>query len=248
MRMKLNFILLIFLFIGLLSAEVMACDRQERDRAEHYAQQAGNRLVDSFGGGQDIRVQLRSCRFNTYSKTFITEINVSWNGALFRSNNYSLFGELTMNANGGNARFAESWASQSVKDLRFWGAVSEGLIALGALGHESTNPALSTATGNAAQIYASTTCYQPVDMWLRYQTLSGNWRIGKWTVSPGNGVYLASSNQRITTRSNTLFFYAESGNSRWNGPHNFSYDGRTLRMRQIERSDNTVKRINLNCT
>ena len=62
----------------MVAAEANAnCSRSERDRAEHYAQRVGQQVVEQYGGGRNIRINLETCRFNTYSNRYTNEISVS---------------------------------------------------------------------------------------------------------------------------------------------------------------------------
>lgn len=126
----------LMLFGVLLTAMLDAnanCTRFEQDRAEHYAQIAAQRIVSQYGGGNNISAFLESCHFNTYTNQYQTRINVSWNGTVFGSNHYRIRGDLSMNENGGNSRFEQTWNNSSVDNLRFLQGLAIGVVALGVL-------------------------------------------------------------------------------------------------------------------
>ena len=92
-------------------AYARSCDRDEYDKAEYFAEIAGKKMVKKYGGGRDIRVNMRSCNYNSYSGIYKTKIEVYWNGAIFRSNNYNIDGELQMKSDGSQAEFSETYAN-----------------------------------------------------------------------------------------------------------------------------------------
>jgi len=139
MKLKVSSIISFLTITGMLlltSSSTLAreCNSYERDKAEAFAEQAAKELVDKFGGGQDIRVEVTSCNYNTYSKKFKIGVNIYWNGAIFRSHHYELDGILTVNEDGTQAEFARTWANQRLKDLetlKKW--VVGGIIVIGVL-------------------------------------------------------------------------------------------------------------------
>lgn len=115
------------------------CSGLERDRLEELGQEAGQRLVDGYGGGQDIRVTLLECSHNRYSGRWKGEIRVEWNGAMFRSNQYAIRGELTVPADGGKASFSRRYANEAVEGLDFFGQMAATVIVLGVLASDSNS-------------------------------------------------------------------------------------------------------------
>jgi len=110
-----------------------SCEDTKRDKAEFLSSKVGEMLVDKFGGGQDIRVQMTSCEFNSYTDTFKTQIEIRWNGTFFSSHHYGIDGEVRMKTDGSGVEFSQSYASDSVKKLRFWQGVIGGAVILGAV-------------------------------------------------------------------------------------------------------------------
>jgi len=110
-----------------------SCDSNGQDKAEYFAEIAGNEIVDKFGGGQDIRVKVTSCDYNSYSELFKVEIEVYWSGAIFRSNKYNIDGMLKMKSDGTDTDFSQTYANERVKNLRFFRNLVGGAIVLGAL-------------------------------------------------------------------------------------------------------------------
>ncbi len=110
-----------------------SCNGSEYDKAEYFSEKAGKKMVEKYGGGQNIRVNMTSCSYNSYSGKFKTKIEIYWDGSVFSSNNYNIDGELTMTSEGTKAEFSETYANSNVEDIRFWGYVIGGAIVLGTL-------------------------------------------------------------------------------------------------------------------
>ena len=136
--MKLGISLAIILSFSM-STQAFAgtCSRHEKDKVEYFAENAAKKIVDGFGGGRDIRVSVESCNYNSYSKKYKTQIEIYWNGAAFRNNEYNVDGQLKMKKNGSGAEFAQTFANQAVKDLVFWATLAGGAIVLADLAAES---------------------------------------------------------------------------------------------------------------
>lgn len=126
-----------FLFSSFSTCYARSCEKDEYDRVEYFAEIAGKKLVDKYGGGRDVRVSMNSCNYNSYSGIYKTKIEVYWNGAVFRSNNYNIDGELQMKSDGSETEFSETYANESVKDIRFIGFIAGGIIVLGAIAAEN---------------------------------------------------------------------------------------------------------------
>lgn len=115
------------------NAYARECDSNELELAEHMANKAGKKIVNEYKGGQDIYVALTDCQFNSYMDTYKVAMNLSWNGAMFRMNQYQINGVLTMKSNGSDVKFLQVEANQNVKRLRFFKTLASGVQALGNL-------------------------------------------------------------------------------------------------------------------
>lgn len=109
------------------------CDSSELELAEYMANQAGEKIVNEYKGGQDVYVALTDCQFNSYMDIYKVAMNLSWNGAMFRMNKYQINGVLTMKSNGSDVKFLQVEANQNVKRLRFFKTLASGVQALGNL-------------------------------------------------------------------------------------------------------------------
>lgn len=114
-----------------------SCNSDYYDRAEYFSEIAGQKLMENLGGEQDLRVKMKNCSYNTFSKKFKLNIGVYWNGSIIKSNQYNIDGELKVNYDGSGAEFAETYANQNVKDLRDFALLAGGVIVLGILASES---------------------------------------------------------------------------------------------------------------
>lgn len=130
--MKNSMIWLISLFFILFSSSALSrpCNQYEYDKAEHLLGKAGEDLVRKFDGGRDIRVNILSCEFNSYSDVFKTKISVYWNGKYISGNHYNIDGEVKMNSDGSGVEFSETYANDAVKSLNFWRAAFAGAVIL----------------------------------------------------------------------------------------------------------------------
>jgi len=105
---------------------VPTCEGAEYDRAGVLSSKVGEILVDKFGGGRNIRVQMTSCEFDSYTKIFKTKIEIHWNGVIFGNHYYRIDGEVRMKTDGSDVEFLQIYANDSVKKLNFW---QKGIIA-----------------------------------------------------------------------------------------------------------------------
>lgn len=123
-------ILLVIFMLYHTSLWAKPCTSDDYDKAEYYSEKAAAKIVEQYGGGQDVRMELRSCSYNKYSKTYKTIINVYWNGAVFSFNHYNVDGELKFKSDGTLISFAKSYENDAVKDLKY---LVGGLIVFAAI-------------------------------------------------------------------------------------------------------------------
>jgi len=91
-----------------------AVKRQEN--ARKYARRAGEKIMSAIGGGRDLIVNHQLRYFDKTAKTLEIAMEVSFNGAIWRSNNYQVSGVLTVNENGRNPKFARQIANPNYMD------------------------------------------------------------------------------------------------------------------------------------
>jgi|GEM_PF-3493053 len=125
-----------FIFISF-AAISRTCDQYENDKAEYLSGKAGQNLVGKFGGGNNVRVEITACEYNSYTGLFKTNIGVYWDGKFFSENHYNIDGELQMNSDGSEAKFSQTYANEQVKDLEFWRGAIAGAVILGTLASEN---------------------------------------------------------------------------------------------------------------
>lgn len=115
-------------------------------------------------------------------------------------------------------------------------------------GTQSTNSTSSQGGQiNARQVYFSNQCRFPVRLALSYNEPSGQWVTqGWWDIDANRNTLLASNNQNIRSNNSAFFYYAEITqepytNYSWsgNGERDLDFQGRTLRMRQVNLSLNS---------
>lgn len=103
-----------------LEQERAAAARLQEEReslARRYSRQAGQRIMDAIGGGQDLIVQHGQWTFDSATDELEIPMDVSFNGAFVRANNYRVQGLLTIRPDGTNARFARASANKNYLDI-----------------------------------------------------------------------------------------------------------------------------------
>lgn len=111
----------------------MKCNQEQYDKYEFYSEKASTKIVDMLGGGQDVRVSVSGCSYNTFSKIFKLNMEIYWSGLFFKNNKYNIDGVIKMDKDGNDAAFSEKYANQRVKKLRFWADIAKGIYYLGTL-------------------------------------------------------------------------------------------------------------------
>ena len=110
------------------------------------------------------------------------------------------------------------------------------------------SPSVNTLTTQLIERYVSghsfyvrNNCHAPIDLWLSYKTLSGNWDTeGRWHFDGNEGNYLASTSDLLLRSDNGIFYYyAEStdgSNYVWSGENYREFANKTLPMRKLRLS------------
>ena len=141
--MKKLFKIIVFLFsiVSFLSAS--PCDNYQKDKAADFAEHFGENFVKGTGGGQDIRVNIEQCDYNTYSTQFRLKIDIKWDGYLFSSHHYEVDGILKLNDDGSSGSFAKTWVNQRFDDWQFYrklvGGTIVGIIILNKMSEQNDN-------------------------------------------------------------------------------------------------------------
>lgn len=219
---------------SLLPAQSLArsCNTYERDKAEYFAEKAGEKLISGYGGGQDERINIASCEYNSYSEIYKLKIEVYWNGSIFRENNYNVDGVLKLKSDGTDVDFSQTYANQNVKDLSFFKTIAIGTFALGALSAEAGS------SSSGYRIKFTNNCDRALKLAINYKNMSGNWTSkGWWLFEPNKGAYLQSNGASLRTNSATLYYYVKPNDGSYlgfDGEYAKTFDGSTLRMRKIE--------------
>lgn len=243
-------VLTILAFIPI-NSYARSCSSYEFDKAEYYAEQAGKKIISEYGGGRDKRIKLRNCQYNSYSKIYDLAIEIYWNGSTFRDNNYNVDGKLKLNADGTGAKFSQTYASDSVKDMNFWRNMLVGAVVLGSLSSESNSSShISNNTSSSERGYGiivNNKCHKKVDIAIHYKNMSGNWvSDGWWNLSPYESTYLGDGGNRIKTNQPVMYYYAKSHNGEWTGNYPRTFQGTTYDMVKITDNDGDTE-FSLTC-
>lgn len=129
---------IVILFILIYSIlDAGECTGDSIDKVEYFAENAMTQVIDKFGGGQDKRIEIIDCKYNSYSGIFKVTASIYWNGRIMRSNNYNIEGIFKFDKNGDNPKFVRSYANKNVKNLEFWGTVAGGMMYLQSLSQDN---------------------------------------------------------------------------------------------------------------
>lgn len=226
---KLNFyktiVLLTCCFFS--SAYARECSVSERDKAEYFAEKAGNEIISKYGGGQDKRTNVSSCSYNSYSKIFSLDISVYWNGSMIRENHYNVDGVLKLNANGTPVNFSQTYANENVEDLSLFYSFIEFAVMAEELSAE-----------NGYRIHFTNECGEKLELAISYKDISKGWlSVGWWEFAPHKGAYLQAGDKFLRTNSAVLYYYVKpsaSSSLQFDGSYPKKVDGVTYYMKKIE--------------
>lgn len=241
--------LLLIVAVGVMNTSMLharSCSDFEKDKAEYFAEKAGRKIAAKYEGSKNLRTNLNSCKYNSYSDKYTLDISVYWDGSIFSSNHYNIDGILKLNSDGSNTDFSQTYANENVKDLGFmYGAA----FALGALAAASTSDTSGTTANTYSAYNASSTstkaynlkftnnCRQPVNLLIHFKNANGSWETrGWWEFSPYESDYLASyDDKKLRTTNSVLYYYAETkdGNKKWDGYKKVERGGKTYYMDKI---------------
>lgn len=76
----------------------------------------GRKIMESIGGGQDLVVSVKAMDYDSINGQYEIDILVSFNGKVFRSDNYRVAGRITVNHDGTGARFAKTASNANFKE------------------------------------------------------------------------------------------------------------------------------------
>lgn len=225
-------------------AHAGTCTASEQDKAEYLAEKAGREIIEEYGGGQDERVKLTSCSFNSYTQTFKLNIEVYWSGLIFSFNKYNVDGYLELDYDGSDARFSRTYANENVKNLEL---LVGTVILLDILTDESGS---SGGSSQGYDIKFTNNCDRPVRFIIRYYSPDIGWEVdGWWMFDPYESAYLLADGNRLKTNKVNMYYYAESddgSNLYWIGDYQYYFEGIPYDMRKIE-DDRGETNLSISC-
>ena len=92
--------------------------------AKQVARVVGKQIMESVGGGQDLVVKVQAVDYDSILGEFEIDIVVSFNGVIFRSDNYQAAGRITVREDGTNPRFARTAINENFRE---WASTLDGL-------------------------------------------------------------------------------------------------------------------------
>lgn len=214
MQANIFMILRLLLLIGSITY-ARECNGYERDKAEYHAEKAGEEMVSDFGGGRNIRVDLSSCSYNSYSKIFKLNVQIHWDGALWESNHYEIDGILKLDSNGNKLSFAKTYANDNVKDLDFYKNMARGALIFAALANNTdTSHHQETYSGPTYKVRFSNYCKEKVRVAINYLDSDYDWvTVSWWVFDPYESKYLVREGSYVKSVSKTIYYYVEDMDS-----------------------------------
>ncbi len=232
-----------------------AHDRFTREAARRM----GRRLMDGFGGGQDLVTDVRNWRYDPSARAFEVDMTTSFNGQFVRSNNYWVTGRLTINEDGSNARFARTSANERFRsfesNLTTLGIIG-GVVVLGMAAVESNEPRRAVqpppapvppppaSFGNTAStlgLIVNNTCDRELQVAVRVRPPNTEtWDTYYWyAIGAGVRTRLLNGSTPIHTDNPRLYYYAYSTDRAlvWAGKDDdtddrtYAINGQSLRFR-----------------
>ena len=89
----------------------------KRSFAKRVAKASSNEIMRQAGGGQDLVVNVTGYEHDEETAQFEIDMQASFNGSVFRSNNYQVTGRITVDDDGNNAKFARTGANENYQNL-----------------------------------------------------------------------------------------------------------------------------------
>lgn len=197
--------------------------RIERERqARNYARTAGRQIMKAIGGGQDLIVNHKLRYFDESTRTLEIGMDVSFNGAIFRSNHYQVSGVLTVGQNGSKPKFARRAANQNYLDaestMTALGVTIAGVLILNEMSNESgkTQKNNKKSTAVSWQIETLELCNgiktEAVNAAIAYTDNRENYTSGWYVLEDDRCVTISSINAREKVR-----VFGFSKNRTWSG-------------------------------
>ena len=92
-------------------------DKYKRSFSKRVAKASAGEIMRQAGGGQDLVVDVAGYEYDEELGQFEIDIQISFNGAAIRSNNYQVAGRITVDDDGKNAKFARTGANGNYTNL-----------------------------------------------------------------------------------------------------------------------------------
>lgn len=226
-------------------ANARSCNSDDRDKAHHFSEIAGKKVVDEYGGGRNVNVELVQCEFNNYSKEFRLKVEIYWSGSVFDSEKYNSDGIMKISSNGSRSQYSETYANQNLKDWKglrtFLGGVNS-IMELGALERE-TNQRLGFP------IRFENRCDKTLKLAIRYLKNNDEWETKHWwEFEAGEKSMLLSNGEKIRTNNSIIYFYAQTSDGRikTSGDFPVKINGKEYKMKKLEDDEGTTD-ISLAC-
>ena len=99
------------------AAEAAREHQRQKSISKKYARSAARQIMDEVGGGKDLVVDVTEWDYDSYAHEFEITMEMSFNGAIFRNNNYAVDGVLSVKEDGSKASFARTYSNERFKKL-----------------------------------------------------------------------------------------------------------------------------------
>lgn len=194
-------IILAAALFAVLPAYAATCSSYEQDKANYFAEIQGREVVNQYQGGNNISTRVTSCDYNSYTGKYNIGIDVSWYG-IISDKYYNSSGKMSMNSEGGQRHYSETYRNQNLKDYGFFRGLGMLALVAGAAG-------ASAQQQRGDRIWVRNQCGREVKLMIYFKNVSNNkWEERNWwTFSNGESGFLTSNNTDLRTN-NAVLYYA----------------------------------------
>lgn len=122
-------LILLITLLTTVTAYAQNCSSYDQDKMAYLSERYGKQLVRSkYDGGQNIRVSVTSCQYNSYSEQYNVGIDISWNGSI-SGKYYNSMG--TMKVDSSNITYNETYRNKNLSDYAFWRGMAMLTVIMG---------------------------------------------------------------------------------------------------------------------
>lgn len=199
---------------------------QSTIKVKMYAQEAAENLMDKISPttGKNASYEIFDADFDSYKNEYIIEMSATWQGSpcwVCDETTFEIRGFLTVNSDGSNPRFKQTYKNSAVENSETWSKVGDGLIILANAIDEqnSQNQSTTTYSNSTSSAYSSSSSTS------LYGSFTDS-RDGKTykTVRIGNQTWMA---ENLAYKPNTVGYWAPNNNASTVSNYGYLYNYKT---------------------